>query len=101
MKNCACGELLLGQKKMCDDCKENHNMKHKKELRSTQFSSPWQRSIYHIAKPKRCMLQEPISDDRQREIDEEIDKIDERRFNLNPLDPRAISIIRPAIWLWQ
>lgn len=101
MRKCACGESLTGQRKVCDACQKRHKLERKRELRKAQAASPWLHSIKRISRPKRSMLQEPISDDRQREIDAEVDSAAERRFNLNPLDPRAVPTIRPAIWLWQ
>ena len=101
MNACACGELLSGRKKVCGNCQKKHKLERKRELRKIQAKLSWQCSIIYIARPKRMKLIEPISDDVQREIDAEVDRVAEKRAHLNPLDPRAIAIIRPSIWLWQ
>ena len=90
MNKCECGEVLAGQMEVCFTCQK----------RNMQAIS-WLKTGKHLLMPTRYALREPISDDRQREIDAEIDKAAEKRIHLHPLDPRAISTIRPAIWLWQ
>lgn len=101
MNKCACGEALAGQMKVCFACQKRNKLERKRELRRAKSEISWLYKVEHLAKPKRPALREPISDARQREIDAEIDRAAEIRIHLNPLDPRAISTIRPAIWLWQ
>jgi hypothetical protein len=101
MGQCVCGESLTGKKKICSGCQKRNKLARKKELRRSQSVSLSLLSTTNTARRKLTTLMEPISDDKQQEIDAAIDRTAEKRLNLNPLDPRAIATIRPAIWLWQ
>lgn len=101
MGQCGCGESLNGKKKICVACQKRNKLQRKKELRRAQSLSTWVRVRSTTARRKLSKLMEPITDSKQQEIDAAVDQIAENRLNLNPLDPRAIATIRPAIWLWQ
>ena len=46
-------------------------------------------------------LAKPISDARQFELDDQIDKAYLHRMDMDPFDPRAVPFLLPSLWLWR
>lgn len=112
MNYCSCGAELTGQRRVCDICKREHKLAHNRMYRqhvrllknASRNRVSDQQPIGNIQKParkfKKLMLINPLTDSMQMEIDERAEFADVRRMNIDPVDPRVISVTRPVLWLW-